>query len=66
MLIFCDPTAPATADIIAFHRGATVDRYDGTAGDIFHQGQRRHPGRTVIARPLTTTSTPRTAVDGER
>src|SRR4051812_42055373 len=35
MLVFCNPTAPATADIVAFHRNGIVERYDGTAGDIF-------------------------------
>ncbi len=54
MLIFADPTAPATAEIIAFHRGSPVEDYDGTAGDIFHKVNAGTPGRTVIARPLTT------------
>ena len=65
MLIFCDPTAPATADIVAFHHHGTVERYDGTAGDIFIQVNAGTPGRTVIAHPLTTTSTAAAAVDGE-
>lgn len=65
MLIFCDPTAPATADIVAFHPTGTVERYDGTAGDIFTQVNAGTPGRTVIANPLTTT-TAASAVDGER
>ena len=54
MLIFADPTAPATAEIIAFHRGCAVEDYDGTAGDIFCQVNAGTPGRTVIARPLVT------------
>ena len=67
MLVFCDPTAPATADIVAFHRNGTVERYDGTAGDIFTQVNAGTPGRTVIAHPLTTTNTAAAAaVDGER
>ena len=37
MLIFCDPDAPAAADIVAFYRTETVDHYRGTAGDIFTQ-----------------------------
>ena len=55
MLIFCDPHAPATADITAFHPARAVERYDGTAGDIFTQVNTGTPGRTVTARPLTTT-----------
>ena len=67
MLVFCDPTAPATADIVAFHHAGTVERYDGTAGDIFTQVNAGTPGRTVIAHPLTTTDdTAAAAVDGER
>jgi hypothetical protein len=54
MLIFADPTAPATAEIIAFHRGSPVEDYDGTAGDIFHKVNAGTPGGTVIARPITT------------
>ena len=56
MLLFADPTAPTTADIVAFHRAETVDHYRGTAGDIYRQVNNNEPGRTVIARPLTTTS----------
>gem|GEM_PF-3573971 len=41
MLIFCDPTAAATADITAFTPTHTVADYSGT------------PDRTVHARPLT-------------
>jgi hypothetical protein len=66
MLVLCDPTAPATADIVAVHRNGTVERYDGTAGDIFTQVNAGTPGRTVIANPLTTTNTAAAAVDGER
>ena len=65
MLVFCDPTAPATADIVAFHHGGTVERYDGTAADIFTQVNAGTPGGTVTAHPLTTTTTA-AAVDGER
>ena len=32
-----------------------MERYDGTAGDIFTQVNTGTPGRTVIAQPLTTT-----------
>jgi hypothetical protein len=44
MLIFCDPDAPATADIVAFHRAGTVEDYDGTAGDIFTRVNAGTPG----------------------
>ena len=63
MLVFCDPTAPATADIVAFHHNGTVERYDGTAGDIFTQVNAGTPGRTVTAPP---TNTAAAAVDGKR
>ena len=71
MLLFADPTAPTTADIIAFHRAETVDHYQGTAGDIYHQVNNGEPGRTVTARPLTTTTSTSTpaadaATDGQR
>jgi ribosomal protein S12 methylthiotransferase accessory factor YcaO len=67
MLVFCDPTAPATADVVAVHHGGTVERYDGTAGDIFTRVNAGAPGRTVIAHPLTTaTTSAAVAVDGER
>ena len=67
MLVFCDPTAPATADIVAFHRNDTVERYDGTAGDIFTRVNAGTPGRTVIANPLTTsTVVDAAAADGQR
>ena len=65
MLIFCDPHAPATADITAFHPARAVERYDGTAGDIFTRVNAGTPGRTVTAHPLTTTNSA-AAVDGER
>ena len=65
MLIFCDPKSPATADIVAFDRDETVDHYEGTTGDIFAWVNAGAPGRTVTARPLTT-STGSVAVDGER
>jgi len=63
MLLFADPTAPTTADIVAFHRAETVDHYHGTAGDIFAKVNTGRPGRTVIARPLTTSTTTCTAAD---
>ena len=66
MLIFADPTAPATAEIIAFHRGSPVEDYDGTAGDIFHKVNAGTPGRTVIARPLSTSAADVVAPVGER
>jgi hypothetical protein len=56
MLLFADPTGPTTADIIAFHRADPADHYQGTAGDIYHQVTNVEPGRTVIARPLTSTT----------
>jgi hypothetical protein len=65
MLIFCDPQTPATADIVAFHRAETVENYQGTAGDIFTRVNAGTPGRTVIAHPLTSTSTG-AATDGQR
>ncbi len=40
MLLFADPTAPTTADIVAFHRAETVDHYHGTARHI-PPGQQR-------------------------
>jgi hypothetical protein len=46
---------------VTVHRGGTVKRYDGTAGDIFTPGQRWHPGRAVTAHALTTAA----PVDGE-
>ena len=68
MLLFADPTAPTTADIVAFHRAETVDHYHGTAGDIFAKVNTGTPGRTIIARPLTTTTSAAAdaAVDGQR
>jgi ribosomal protein S12 methylthiotransferase accessory factor YcaO len=56
MLIFCDPTAPATADITAFHPPRLIESYTGTAGDIFTQVNTGTPSRTVTARPLTITT----------
>ena len=61
MLIFCDPTAPATADIIAFHRGRAVEDYDGTAGDIFAQVNTGTP-RPHRHRPTHSTTGHRGAV----
>ena len=71
MLIFCDPWSTVIADLVAFHRDETVDHYEGTTGDIFARVNAGAPGRTVTARPLTTststsTSTSSVAVDGER
>jgi len=66
MLIFCDPQAPATADIVAIHRAEPVDHYDGTAGDIFTRVNAGPPGRTVIAQTLTTSTGAGAAVDGQR
>ena len=40
-----------------------MERYDGTAGDIFTQVNTAAPGRTVIAQPLTTTEADR--ADGQ-
>ncbi len=56
MLIFADPTAPATAEIIAFHRGLPVEGYDGTAGDIFQKGLRCREWRR-LCHPGTRKST---------
>jgi len=70
MLLFADPTAPTTPDIIAFHRAETVDHYQGAAGHLYRQVNTGTPSRTVIARPPTNATTGSaaadTAVDGER
>jgi hypothetical protein len=69
MLLFADPTAPTTADIVAFHRADTADHYHGTtADDIYRKVNNGEPGRTVIARPLTTSSCAAAdaATDGRR
>lgn len=64
MLIFCDPTTPATADITAILPAPQLrERYDGTAGHIFTQVNAGTPGRTVIANPLPTTGD---QADGQR
>jgi len=60
MLIFCDPTAAATADITAFTPTRTVARYSGTVGELFADFNTGTPDRTVHARPLVGLTTPRT------
>ena len=57
-----DPTAPATAEIIAFHRGSPVEDYDGTAGDIFHT--KSTPGHP--AAPSSPDRSPPAPGSGER
>jgi len=58
MLIFTDPRAPATADIVAFHQDATVDHFEGTTGDIFGRVSAGTPGRTLTTPPLTPAPAP--------
>ena len=65
MLIFCDPTAAAVADITAFTRAGIVARYSGTVADLFADLTTGTPDRTVHARPLIGLTTPRPA-DGRR
>ena len=60
MLIFCDPTAAATADITAFTPAHTVARYSGTVAELFADLNTGTPDRTVHARPLVGLTTPRT------
>jgi hypothetical protein len=60
MLIFCDPTADATADITAFTPTRTVARYSGTVAELFADLTTGTPDRTVHARPLVGLTTPRT------
>ena len=60
MLIFCDPTAAAVADITAFTPTRTVARYSGTVADLFADLDTGAPGRTVHARPLVGLTTRRT------
>ena len=60
MLIFCDPTAAATADITTFTPHHTVARYSGTVAELFADFNAGTADRTVHARPLTGLTTPRT------
>ena len=63
MLIFCDPTAAATADITAVIPTHTVARYSRTVAELFadfNTGTRDH---TVHAHPLTVLAAP---TDGRR
>ena len=57
MLVFCDPGAPATADIVEFTRAQTVTHHTGTAADLFAEFNGATPARTVIAGPLTAPAT---------
>ena len=61
MLIFCDPTAAATADITAFTPTRTVARYSGTVAELFTDLNTGTTDRTIHARPLVGLTTPRTA-----
>ena len=61
MLIFCDPTAAATADVTAFTPTHTVARYSGTVAELFADFNTGTSDRTVHARPLVGLTTPRTA-----
>ena len=65
MLIFCDPTAAAVADITAFTPTRTVARDSGTVAELFADFNTGTPDRTVHARPLIGLTTPRPA-DGRR
>ena len=60
MLIFCDPTAAAVADITAFTPTRTVARYSGTVAELFADFNAGTADRTVHTRPLTGLTTPRT------
>ena len=60
MLIFCDPTAAAVADITAFTPTHTVARYSGTVAELFADVNTGTPDRTVYASPLLGLTTPRT------
>lgn len=74
MLMFCEPTAPATADITAIHpprhsdphslESPRVESYTGTAGHIFAQVNAGLPGRTVTTRPLNSATVAR--ADGQQ
>ena len=61
MLIFCDPTAAAVADMTAFARAGIVARYSGTVAELFADFNTGTPDRTVHARPLVGLTTTRTA-----
>ena len=61
MLIFCDPTAAAVADITAFTPTRTVARDSGTVAELFADFTTGTADRTVHARPLVGLTTPRTA-----
>jgi hypothetical protein len=63
MLILCDPTAAAVADITAFTPTHTVARYSGTVAELFADFTTGTPDRTVHAHPLTVLATP---TDGRR
>jgi len=65
MLIFCDPTAAAVADITAFTPTRTVARYSGTVAELFADFNAGTADRTVHARPLVGLTTTHTA-DGRR
>ena len=60
MLIFCDPTAAATADITAFTPTRIVARYSGTVAELFADFNAGTADRSVHTRPLTGLTTPRT------
>ena len=69
MLLFADPTAPTTADIVAFHRAETVDHYHGTAGDIYRQvntGDTRPHRHRPPPHHHHRSAAADTAVDGQR
>ena len=51
MLILCDPTAAAVADITAFTPTHTVARYSGTVAELFADFTTGTPDRTVHAHP---------------
>ena len=61
MLIFCDPTAAAVADMTAFTPTRIIARYSGTVAELFADLNTGTPDRTVHARPLVGLTTPRTA-----
>jgi hypothetical protein len=65
MLILCDPTAAAVADITAFTPTRTVARYSGTVAELFADFTSGTPDRTVHAHPLTGLTTTR-STDGWR
>ena len=61
MLISCDPTAAAVADIAALTRAGIAARYNGTVAELFADLNAGTPDRTIHARPLVRLTTPRTA-----